>query len=670
MAYFVTGATGFIGRFLVQELVDNREGEIFALCREGSRDRLERLVEEWGTDRVTPVIGDLGEADLGLSHQWITAHTGEIEHFFHLAAIYDMTASDEMNETMNVGGTRNAVGLAGKLGVGHFHQVSSVAASGDFRGVFDESMFDEGQRLPSPYHRTKFESEKIVREEAEVPWRVYRPAIVVGHSETGAMDKVDGPYYFFPLLKRMRDTLPGWVPLVGVDLGDTNVVPVDYVAKAMDHIAHQPDLDGQAFHLVNPEPQSTVGMINSFASAAKAPQFAVPVDRSVTNRLPTAFLPQALRPGTLVGAALRLTPVHLALDQTIGRLGVPPEVLGHASFPSVYASRSTEKALSGSGISVPDLEGYASTLWSYWEEMLDDSVKGDASVVKALSGKTVVITGASSGIGLVTAVQVAKAGAIPILVARGAEKLEATRRLIESQGGTAHVYPCDLSDLHAIDALTKQLSEDFDHIDFVVNNAGRSIRRSLRLSEDRFHDFERTMQLNYFGAIRLVMGLLPKMRENKSGHVVNISSIGVLTNPPRFSAYVASKAALDAWSNVVSSELISDGVSFTSIHMPLVRTPMIAPTKMYDRFPAISPAQAARKVITALVERPHEINTKTGNLGALAHTLAPKVAFRVLHVAYQVFPDSTAARGDNPNARTEKVSLQKALARAFQGVHW
>jgi NAD(P)-dependent dehydrogenase (short-subunit alcohol dehydrogenase family) len=670
MAYFVTGATGFIGRFLVQELVDNREGEIFALCREGSRDRLERLMKDWDTDRVTPVIGDLSEPDLGIDPEWVESHRGDIEHFFHLAAIYDMTASDEMNETMNVGGTRNAVSLAGKLDAAHFHQVSSVAASGDYHGVFDESMFDEGQRLPSPYHRTKFESEKIVREESEVPWRVYRPAIVVGHSETGAMDKIDGPYYFFPLLKRMRDTLPGWVPLVGVDLGDTNVVPVDYVAKAMDHIAHQPDLDGQAFHLVNPEPMSTVGLINSFASAAKAPQFAVPVDRTVTSKLPTAFLPRALQPARLVGAALRLAPVQVALDQTIGRLGVPPEVLEHASFPSVYASRSTEKALKGSGISVPDIESYASTLWSYWEEMLDDSIKGQSDVVKALTDKTVVITGASSGIGLVTAVQVAKAGAVPILVARGADKLEATKRLIESQGGTAHCYPCDLSDLAAIDALTKQLSEDFEHIDFVVNNAGRSIRRSLKLSEDRFHDFERTMQLNYFGAIRLVMGILPKMREQKSGHVVNISSIGVLTNPPRFSAYVASKAALDAWSNVVSSELVSDGITFTSIHMPLVRTPMIAPTKMYDRFPAISPAQAASKVIEALVERPHEINTKTGNLGALAHTLAPKISFRVLHVAYQVFPDSSAARGENPEARTERVSLQKALARAFQGVHW
>lgn len=667
MAYFVTGATGFIGRYLVQELVDNREGTIYALCREGSRERLEAMAEQWD-GRVVPVVGDLAEPGLGVDPAWVKAHRGDVEHFFHLAAIYDMTASDAMNEQLNVGGTRSAVELAGSLKAGHFHQISSIAASGDYRGVFDESMFDEGQRLPSPYHRTKFESEKIVREEATVPWRVYRPAVVVGHSETGAMDKIDGPYYFFGLLKRMRDTLPGWLPLVGVDLGDTNVVPVDYVAKAIDHIAHRPGLDGQAFHLVNPEPQSTVGLINTFAAAAKAPQFAVPVDRSITGLVPTGLLPHALQPKTLLTAALRLAPVHLALSQTIGRLGVPPEVLEHISFPTVYASRSTEKALAGSGLSVPDLDSYASTLWSWWEEMLDDSIKHDAAAVRALAGKTVVITGASSGIGLVTAVQIAKTGGIPILVARGQEKLEATQRLIQTQGGTAYAYPCDLSDLDAIDTLTKQLSEDFDHIDYVVNNAGRSIRRSLKLSEDRFHDFERTMQLNYFGAIRLVMGILPKMRAQKSGHVVNISSIGVLTSPPRFSAYVASKAALDAWSNVVSSEVIGDGVSFTSIHMPLVRTPMIAPTKMYDKFPAITPAQAASKVIRALVDRPHEINTKTGNLGSLAHTLAPRTAFRILHVAYQVFPDSTAARGEGVAA--EKVSIQRALARAFQGVHW
>ena len=502
-----------------------------------------------------------------------------------------------------------------------------------------------------------------------MPWRIYRPAVVVGHSQTGAMDKVDGPYYFFPLFKRMRDSMPSWMPIVGVDLGDTNVVPVDYVAKAMHHLAHQPGLDGEAFHLVNPDPQPTIEVVNAFATAAKAPRFFVPVDRSVTGVLPRGLLPRALRPSGLVSNALRTPPVQLALRETIGRLGIPPVVLEHISFPATFTSRRTEQALAGSGISCPDLESYAAGLWSYWEDHLDRDTAEDGDIREAIEGRTVVITGASSGIGKVTALKVAQAGGIPILVARGKDKLELTRAEIEARGGTAHVYGCDLTDLSAIDSLCAQLLAEHERIDYVVNNAGRSIRRSLRLSHDRFHDFERTMQLNYFGAIRLVMGLLPRMREQGRGHIVNISSIGVQTSPPRFSAYVASKAALDAWSNVVSSELVGDGVSFTTIHMPLVKTPMIAPTKLYDKFPTITPAQAADLVVGALVERPHEVNTVLGSLGAVAHTLAPKAAFRLLHLAYQVFPDSAAARAHSDEDQ-EGTSQQLLLARLLKGVHW
>jgi NAD(P)-dependent dehydrogenase (short-subunit alcohol dehydrogenase family) len=669
MSYFVTGATGFIGRFLVTELLDHREGDVHVLVRESSLPRLQRLIDQWDTNRVIPVVGDLGADRLGVDQAWLDEHRGGIEHFFHLAAIYDMTSDDATNEAMNVGGTRNALRLADALQAGCFHQVSSVAAAGDYRGHFDESMFDEGQHLPSPYHRTKFESEKLVRQESSVPCRIYRPAIVVGDSQTGAMDKVDGPYYFFPLMKRLRDTLPGWLPLVGVDLGDTNTVPVDYVAKAMDHLAHLPDRDGETFHLVNPEPQPVVEVINLFCAAAGAPTFATPIDRGITGAGPLALIPRALRPSSLLTSVARSAPAQLLLDQSIGRLGIPAEVLAHTSFTATFDSRRTEQALAGSGIGVPDLESYARTLWGYWEDHLDTSTGRDAATRAALQGKYVVITGASSGIGQVTALKVAQAGGVPVLVARGREKLEETKAQIEARGGTAYVFPCDLSDLDAIDALCKEITSALPSVDFVVNNAGRSIRRSLKLSHDRFHDFERTMQLNYFGAIRLVMGLVPAMREQRRGHIVNISSIGVQTNPPRFSAYVASKAALDAWSNVVASELVGDGITFTGIHMPLVRTPMIAPTKLYDKFPTISPAQAADLVVKAMVERPHEINTMLGNAGAVLHTLAPKLAFRILNMAYHVFPDSAAAKGQGASQGTRE-SEQIMLAKVFKGVHW
>ncbi|UYM05266.1 SDR family oxidoreductase [Solicola gregarius] len=659
MAYFVTGATGFIGRHLVAELVDHRDGDIHVLVREQSFERFERLRHQCGgTDRLKPVIGELCEPQLGVDDDWVATHRGDIDHVFHLAALYDMTAPAERNDELNIGGTRAALGLAEAVDAGLFHQVSSIAVAGDFRGRFDESMFAEGQGLPSAYHRTKYESERIVREEAGVPWRVYRPAIVVGSSETGAMDKVDGPYYFFPLLKRMRDSLPQWTPLVGMDLGNTNIVPVDYVARAMDHLAHKPGLDGRAFHLVNPEPQPTVDVVNTLARAAKAPRFALQVDRRVTG----------LVPSSLVQSALQSAPARFLLRQSVGRLGIPAEVVAHTSLPTTFEDQATEHELSGSGIACPDLETYASVLWGYWEQHLDADVLSDPRLKAALQGRCVVITGASSGIGKATALRVAALGGIPVLVARNLDKLEETRLEIEMLGGRTYVYSCDLSDMAAIDELTKRLVEEHDTIDVIVNNAGRSIRRSLHLSYDRFHDFERTMTLNYFGAIRLVMGLATKLGEDGGGHIVNISSIGVQTNPPRFSAYVASKAALDAWSRVVSSELIGDGITFTTIHMPLVKTPMIAPTKIYDAFPTITPAQAADLVLTAVRDRPHELNTPLGTAGEVGHALAPKLAFRILHQAYKVFPDSSAAKG--ASADDTATSEQVLLAKVLKGVHW
>jgi NAD(P)-dependent dehydrogenase (short-subunit alcohol dehydrogenase family) len=288
---------------------------------------------------------------------------------------------------------------------------------------------------------------------------------------------------------------------------------------------------------------------------------------------------------------------------------------------------------------------------------------------EALGGRHVMITGASSGIGRSTALKVAAAGGVPLLVARNVDNLEEVRAEIVAAGGTAYVYAADISDVESIEGLLERVLADHRNVDMLVNNAGRSIRRSIALSYDRFHDFERTIQLNYFGAVKLIIGLLPHMRERGSGHIVNVSSIGVQTNPPRFSAYVASKAALDAFTRVVASEVIGDGVTFTTIHMPLVRTPMIAPTKMYDAFPTLSPEEAADMITEALRRRPKEMGTRIGRFGEVAYTLSPSMMDRILHLAYRVFPDSAAAKGQKDVE--EHVSFEQiAMATLTRGVHW
>ena len=662
MTYFVTGATGFIGRHLVERLLE-REGDIHVLVREGSMDKLEQRMQGWSkfgdTGRIKPVTGDLGEPSLGVSEADRERLAGSVDHFFHLAAIYDMTADETRNAMLNVGGTQNAVDLANALKAGTFHHVSSIAAAGMYEGHFTEDMFDEGQKLTHPYHRTKFESEKLARERTQMPWRVYRPAIVIGHSKTGEMDKIDGPYYFFKAIQKARETLPPWFPLVGVEFGKTNVVPVDYVAAAMDHIAHQPGLDGQAFHLVNPKKQRAGDVMNSFARAAHAPQFAMRVDKKITDMLPTG----------VIGMAMKLPALKGVRKSILADFGIPDSIIEYVGLTATFDARDTNRALQGSGIELPELDDYAWRLWDYWERHLDPDLYKDRSFEGAVNGRTVVITGASSGIGRSAALKIAAAGGIPLLVARGQEKLDETKQEIEAAGGTAYTYSADLSDMDSIEDLVERIMADHPAVDYLVNNAGRSIRRSIELSYDRFHDFERTIQLNYLGTIKLVMGLLPHMRERKRGHIVNVSSIGVQTSPPRFSAYVASKAALDAWTNVVSSETVGDGVTFTTIHMQLVRTPMIAPTKIYDSFPTISPDEAADLVCEAIRSKPKEINTRLGTFGQVAHALAPKAVDQILHMAYRVFPDSSSAKGQkdgNERASGEMV----ALAHLMRGVHW
>ena len=303
----------------------------------------------------------------------------------------------------------------------------------------------------------------------------------------------------------------------------------------------------------------------------------------------------------------------------------------------------------------------------------------NAQLSRRVRNKVVVVTGASSGIGEDCALKLAAAGATVILAARTPAKLEATLSRIEANGGKAHAYACDIADMADCDRFIKKVLAEHRHVDILINNAGRSIRRSVKFSFDRFHDYERTMQLNYFGALRLIFGFAPVMLQRKAGHVINISSIGVLASPPRFSAYVASKAALDAFSWCAAPEFADSNVRFTTINMPLVRTPMIAPTRLYDAFPTLSPDEAAELVMTAVIDKPKRVATGLGLAGAVAQAVAPGVSEFVLNQAYRLFPDSPAARGlseaeaDKEMAnmpRTPVDLARKLFAQAFSGVHW
>ena len=500
MSYFVTGATGFIGRNLVEQLLE-REGTIYVLVREGSRGRLEELRSRWGADedRIVPVIGDLSQEHLGCGDQ-ISELNGKVDHFFHLAAIYDMTADAESQRIANVEGTREAVKLAKELDAKRFHMVSSIAAAGLYKGTFTEDMFDEAEKVDNhPYFQTKHESEAVVREESEVPWRVYRPGIVVGHSETGEMDKIDGPYYFFKILQRARNAVPQWFPGIGIEGRKINIVPVDFVAKAMDHIAHIDGLDGQAFHLTDPKPLTAGQVINTFAKAAHAPEAVMRIDSRMFD-----FIPKQVR-----GGLTMLPPVKRITDQVLADFGIPRSVLVYINYPTDFDSTKTQVALEETGIAVPELRSYADKLWDYWERNLDPDLFKDRSLSGAIGGKVVLITGASSGIGKAAAVKCGEAGAEVLLVARTPEKLEETRAEIDEAGGKAHIHQCDLSDLDDVERMAKEVLEKHERVDILVNNAGRSIRRSIENSYERFHDFERTMQLNYFGALRLILSLLP-----------------------------------------------------------------------------------------------------------------------------------------------------------------
>ncbi|MEE3802883.1 SDR family oxidoreductase [Mycobacterium intracellulare] len=668
MRYVVTGGTGFIGRRVVSRLVESRpDAQVWVLVRRRSLGRFERLAAQWG-DRVKPLVAELPELDLS---DEVLAELGEIDHVVHCAAIYDITAGEPEQRAANVEGTRAVIGLARRRGA-TLHHVSSIAVAGDFRGEYTEDDFDVGQQLPTPYHQTKFEAELLVRSTPGLRHRIYRPAVVVGDSRTGEMDKVDGPYYFFGVLAKLA-VLPSLTPILLPDTGRTNIVPVDYVVDALVALLHADGRDGQTFHLTAEKTIGLRGIYRGVAKAAGLPPLRGSLPRSVAA------------PVLNVRGRARVLR-NMAATQ----LGIPAEVFDLVDLPPTFVSEKTRNALQDYGIRVPEFSSYAPKLWRYWAEHLDPDRARRDDPRGPLHGRHVIITGASSGIGRASAIAIAERGATVFALARNGAALDELVAEIRANGGAAHAFTCDVTDSASVEHTVKDILGRFDHVDYLVNNAGRSIRRSVVNSTDRLHDYERVMAVNYFGAVRMVLALLPHWRERRFGHVVNVSSAGVQARNPKYSSYLPTKAALDAFSDVVGSEVLSDHITFTNIHMPLVRTPMIVPSHRLNPVRAISPERAAAMVVRGLVDKPARIDTPLGTLAEAGNYFVPRTSRRILHQLYLGYPDSAAARGLAPAAQAPPPAVRrkpnrpvravtgglrtprgvKRLVRRVPGVHW
>lgn len=638
----VTGASGLLGKELMKRLL-RRHVHIYVLCRPSSR-HIQELLAQWqilgtsSSSQCSVLWGDITLPHLGLEP---TSSVPSFQHVFHLAGQYDITASAENLHQVNVTGTQHLLDwLETQHFSGVFHHMSSVAVAGDYQGQFDESNFDLGQSHPHPYHATKFAAEERVRNKPNLRFRIYRPTALVGHSRTGEMDRVDGPYYLFKPIRKLRDLLPRWFPLYSNRKMQINMLPVDYTAAAIDTLAFAAGQDQQTFHIVDPHPPTFTETFNLIADAAGAPRIQ---GKGLGRLIPQGWLDN-------LGSTEYFRNLFLADND------IPPQVVTALNKKITYGCQHTQSLLAAHGMACPKQEEYIPFLWDYWLRHLDVDRSPGIRNRYHLHGKNVLITGASSGVGAAFAAQCAQAGAHVLLVARREPELQQIAQNIRDAGGRASVFPADLSDTQHIDALVQQVLTEHDHIDILVNNAAHSIRRELVDSLERYHDFERVMRLNYFAPIRLIRGFLPKMRERKQGYIINVLTAGVAMATPRFSAYASSKAALSHLTDTMAVELLADNIHCAGIYLPWVRTPMMDATGIYKDTHAMTPEDAASWIMEAITQRKqHVLNFSTRRRWTL-NAWAPEQLTRLIHLFSRIYHDDEMA---HPELEMERAFLKR-----------
>ena len=661
----VTGGTGFLGKYLVEELL-KREHQVTLLIRSPQKLQLLHEHPTWG-----PLLSqcEILEANL-LADQLSLANPALLVGFdaiYHLAAVYDLAASDDTLCDTNIRGTQNLLkALDHSKFQGTLHFVSSIAVAGDYRGTVTEQMFSLGQSHQHAYNRSKFESEKAVREwaisrqQAGQPndVRIYRPSAIVGDSRTGYCERIDGPYFCFALISKLRKAIPSWMPLIAPRLRmRMDMVPVDYVAKAMSVLSEIPKeqlaMEIPCFHLTDPEALSLTRLINRVLKSADGP--------TIRATFPLGGSGGRSFHSNLTGAR-SLKGVEIAYQSLLDWLGVPPKVFDAMMPGARFDASQTLAVLHSKGVFLPPLNSYIDVIWDYYNRHLDPTKHPLQQQASAFEGKYIVITGASSGIGLASARRSLELGAHVALVARNPDRLkeafEQLQPLAESQNRSLWQFPCDIANLSDCDALVQEIQSAMPRVDILFNNAGKSIRRSLNQSWDRFHDLERTMQLNYYGSARLMIGLLPGMINQGGGHIVYSSTMGTMAPTPRFGPYLASKSAMDALMDSLAAEFADKQISMTSVKFPLVKTDMISPTKEYEDAPAASPEFAAKLFVQAVTDRPRKKLTGTGKIMGALSLWAPAFMTQLYSYAYRIWPDSPE---QYPEMSLDRTLIKQAI---------
>lgn len=648
--YLITGSTGLIGRELVERLID-RGGKLVLLVRSGSIERNAELFDSWRlrAERRSASIevrpGDVTRPGLGLDED-----LDRIDHVYHLAGYYDVAGDTERMQSVNVEGTRHLLEALERAKFdGVLHHVSSVAVAGNFAGEFAEDSLDQGQGFDHPYHRSKYDAEQLVRE-SSLRYHIYRPSAVVGHSRTGAMDRVDGPYFLFKAVQKLGYALPGWFPMVGWTHEPVNMVPVDWVAAVLDVVGHQPDHDGETFHVVDPEPLTMPQLFNQLADIAGAPKIAKVFGGK------SKLLPGAREMLANLGATKFLR------EQLMSDFDIPVEVSIAKNGDVRFATTNLLNAIDGAGIDCPRPETYLPALWHYWALHLDPDRDATLRWKDAFDGKTVLITGASSGVGESLARQCAHVGALVICVARREELLQELTTEIEAAGGRADYVVADLADPEAVDTLIDEVLQRHGHIDVLVNNAAKSIRRSIEESYERVHDFERLMRLNYLSPVQLCLGFLPGMVAAGGGHIVSVLTAGANLPSPRFAAYTASKAALGQFTDTLSAEYLHHGVHTTSAYLSWVATPMMTATDKYaekaKREDIMTPDRAAAWIMDGVAQRKRKLFNGTTMRRFMWSVAFPKFMTRALSVVFQVYHDD---REQFPQYELDRVAFKSVF---------